>query len=714
MTKRLIQRRSVALAVAFGAGLAATMVAVALPSAATDPALSITEVGNHFVNQDGQTVRLLGVDTPSSEYACTKNDAYAYGNEIADPAKVGGDANAIADDRGTADAIAAWDADAVRVPLNEDCWLGLNGEPSYGTVSGYQQAITDYVAALNEDGIYAILDLHWTSGSPVDETVQQPPAGETFDADGQRPAPDLNSIPFWSSVARTFVDNHAVVFDLFNEPYSPVDSGDGSDVLTWACLENGGCTLPSSRDGVKPTASTPSYVNVGYQQLVNAVRGVQVSENGTTVSPTQPLMVGGLSYSNDLSQWLASEPSDPLNEIAASFHNYYGENNDTTTTWDQSIAPVAAQNPVVTGEFDQGYDCQGGPTIPAALVNFDTTWMNWADTHGVSYTAWGWWQLTPDPGTAACSDPAWANEGLQPGDINALIGDDGQPETPDGIAVHTHLLALDGVTPPPALDVATTLPAGRVDTAYKTTLTATGGTTKLTWAAVGALPAGLKLTAAGVLSGTPTVVGNNTFTVSVHDTSTPVKATTASLTVYVAPMMINAPNGGALPDTTIDVTLPATAFKAVGGKAAVTFAVTSGALPTGLKLATSGALSGKATVVGSYAFTITATDKSKPANVASAQVTITVEPMHQRAQSAPAATVKKAYTFAPAVVGGKSAYKWAVTGGSLPPGLKIAASTGKITGAPTTAGTYQLQLTVTDASKPANSASDTYTVVVNG
>ncbi len=27
---------------------------------------------------------------------------------------------------------------------------------------------------------------------------------------------------------------------------------------------------------------------------------------------TQPIMLGGLSYANDLSGWLANEPSDPL------------------------------------------------------------------------------------------------------------------------------------------------------------------------------------------------------------------------------------------------------------------------------------------------------------------------------------------------------------------------------------------------------------------
>ena len=52
------------------------------------------------------------------------------------------------------------------------------------------------------------------------------------------------------------------------------------------------------------------------------------------------------------------------------------------------------------------------------------------------------------------------------------------------------------------------LPSGVVGTAYNQTLTASGGTGPYTWSAVG-LPAGLTLSAAGVLSGTPTSVGLN-------------------------------------------------------------------------------------------------------------------------------------------------------------------------------------------------------------
>lgn len=88
--------------------------------AGTNPSVprSIAIDGNHFVNGTGQPIRLLGVDRPGTEYACEEGWGDSDGDDSAPAA--------------TADAaaIASWDANAVRVPLNEDCWLGIDGQPS--------------------------------------------------------------------------------------------------------------------------------------------------------------------------------------------------------------------------------------------------------------------------------------------------------------------------------------------------------------------------------------------------------------------------------------------------------------------------------------------------------------------------------------------------------------------------------------------------------
>ena len=63
------------------------------------------------------------------------------------------------------------------------------------------------------------------------------------------------------------------------------------------------------------------------------------------------------------------------------------------------------------------------------------------------------------------------------------------------------------------------LPAGKVGTAYNQALAATG-TTPITWSLdAGALPPGLALSPAGVISGTPTTAGSYTFTVKATNAS---------------------------------------------------------------------------------------------------------------------------------------------------------------------------------------------------
>jgi uncharacterized repeat protein (TIGR01451 family) len=65
----------------------------------------------------------------------------------------------------------------------------------------------------------------------------------------------------------------------------------------------------------------------------------------------------------------------------------------------------------------------------------------------------------------------------------------------------------------------TSLPGAGQNVAYTTTLEATGDVT-ITWAVtVGALPTGLTLSAAGILSGTPTTVESQTFTVTATNDS---------------------------------------------------------------------------------------------------------------------------------------------------------------------------------------------------
>ena len=131
--------------------------------------------------------------------------------------------------------------------------------------------------------------------------------------------------------------------------------------------------MPADNDQTPNANDADLYTAVGMQTVVSAIRATGAK---------QPILLGGLNYSNDLTGWLSHEPTDPLGQLAASFHTYQGLHCDNVACWDAEVAPVAAQVPVVGGEFDQNVD---------APSTFDVDYMNWADAHGTSYLAWGWW-----------------------------------------------------------------------------------------------------------------------------------------------------------------------------------------------------------------------------------------------------------------------------------------------------------------------------------
>ena len=397
--------------------------------------LSISISGNHFVNGAGQTIQLRGVNVSSTEYACAENFGVADDYLAAEPAA-----------SNTAAAIASWGANAVRIPLNEDCWLNTSlpaGDPYGG--APYQQAIENLVSDLNAHGLYAILDLHWTA--PGSQTALE-----------QQPMPDMDHSPaFWTSVATTFKSNPAVVFDLFNEPFDPTDQRSGNDqngapgdTVTWGCWETGrkpdivggGATDPCMTQAYDDNGNpTTRYQIAGMQTLLTDIRNAGAH---------QPIMVGGLDYADDLGDtsdangggqgWMQHAPDDPLNQEAASFHNYQGKTCDNQACWDSSVKAVAAHVPVVTGEFaEDNYLASGCSPSPGAST-FDDRYMTWADSAGVSYLAWVWLvDDPPQPGDDACD-----RHGL-------LSSYNGTPLAPNGTAVHDHLTALaggTGTTPP--------------------------------------------------------------------------------------------------------------------------------------------------------------------------------------------------------------------------------------------------------------------------
>ena len=316
--------------------------------------LAIHVSGTHLVDASNAPVVLRGADVSGTEFACAQNN----GNDPYGGAPLG--------TASTFEAMRAWNINVIRLPLNEDCWLGINGVEVGG--AAYRSAIETEVSAAHAAGLFVIVDLHWT-------------APGSHRALAQNPAPDADHSPaFWTSVAATFASDPGLIFDLFNEPYDYW----GTDTDPWNGWLNGDVQKQYVTGG-SPYTVTENWQTAGMQQLVTAVRATGAA---------QPILINGLDWGNDDSGWLTHAPSDPLGQIIAGAHIYPGESCDTAACWAGVFPAISARYPVLIGETG---DSSPGPAM------FLPAFLGYADTQGWSYLAWTWnpWQ---DPSYVLVAD----------------------------------------------------------------------------------------------------------------------------------------------------------------------------------------------------------------------------------------------------------------------------------------------------------------------
>jgi hypothetical protein len=185
------------------------------------------------------------------------------------------------------------------------------------------------------------------------------------------------------------------------------------------------------------------------------------------------------------------------------------------------------------------------------------------------------------------------------------------------------------ITVPAALAVTTTSSnlVGRVGTAYSVQLAGTGGISPYIWtvASGSTLPAGLSLSTAGVISGTPLAAGAGTtnvaFVMKDSGTATPLSVTqTLGVTITAAPAIAFS---GTMPPTATYNAVYTGSAAASGGVGTLTYSLASGALPTGLSLnAANGAVTGTPTAVGTFNFTINAADAFGDSNTQSYSIVV--------------------------------------------------------------------------------------------
>ncbi|HEY5241305.1 MAG TPA: hypothetical protein VIJ22_07565, partial [Polyangiaceae bacterium] len=132
--------------------------------------------GNQFFT-DNRAIRLVGVSHSGTESACTEGRGEIFQGPSGDTLVL---------------PMLGWKVNTVRVPLNESCWLGIDGLAPMSSGLAYQEAIARFVRMLRSHDLFVVLDLHWNAPGRGVARSQLPMA----DAD--------HSAAFWTSVAETF------------------------------------------------------------------------------------------------------------------------------------------------------------------------------------------------------------------------------------------------------------------------------------------------------------------------------------------------------------------------------------------------------------------------------------------------------------------------------------------------------------------------------
>ena len=259
-------------------------------------------------------------------------------------------------------------------------------------------------------------------------------------------------------------------------------------------------------------------------------------------------------------------------------------------------------------------------------------------------------------------------------------------------------------------------PNGVVGVAYATTCTTSGGTPPYNFSiSSGSLPAGLGLnTASCTINGTPS--GNSgpfNFTIKVTDSGNPAQSANLASTITIYSGL--AITSGSVPNGATGQPYSFT-LAAQNGTPPYTWAVTTGALPTGLSLNANGTISGTPTAVGTFSFSVKVTDSGNPQQSATqnfSNVSVVSGLTITSNSTLGAATQSTAYTATLTAANGTGTLTWALgNGSSLPAGLSLSSS-GLISGTPTTPGTTTFTVKVTDSGTPQQTVSQTFTLTVN-
>ncbi|MGK5013095.1 putative Ig domain-containing protein [Janthinobacterium sp. MDB2-8] len=278
----------------------------------------------------------------------------------------------------------------------------------------------------------------------------------------------------------------------------------------------------------------------------------------------------------------------------------------------------------------------------------------------------------------------------------------------DIVFVVTILPPTSPITVTPA-----SLPAPVIGVSYNQTISSSGGVAPYTYTLSSVLPAGMSLSSAGLISGTPTATGVFVFGAQITDSTTPTALTTTknySFTVAAPVLAITpaSPAAGAVSQAYSQQ------FSTSGGTSAYTYVVESGSLPTGLNLSASGLLSGTPTGTGTFNFVLKSTDSTGGggpyAKTISISLTINALPVPTVSSISPTTgptTGGTSVIITGTNLTGATAVRFGATNAT---GFTVNSSTQITATAPAGTGTVDVRVT-TSGGTSATSAADQFTYV---
>ena len=382
----------------------------------------------------------------------------------------------------------------------------------------------------------------------------------------------------------------------------------------------------------------------------------------------------------------------------------------------QLLIEDADGNPIVTGAIDFGNVVVGQTEdIGIKICNNGNMQLT---IESISIPDAPYSFLTPRPQTispATCFDMTVRFAPTAAGSYAGTAGNRFKTEI-NSTGGHTVLYFSGNGTGIEPLSITTTsLEDGSLSSPYSAALSAYGGVFPYAWSVSGqtvntlGCPAnayplvnpniGLCLDRdTGVISGTPTVAGTYTFAVQVTDNNSPTPNTaTRMFTLEVSVVSITT---ASLKQWTQGIdygNAPAETMQASGGVPPYSWSISTGSLPTGMSInAGTGLISGIPGASGIFSFTVMVTDSA--AQTATKDLSITINPTpFVLTSSLSFGVVGIAYSQTVFMTGGTSPITWAISSGSLFPGITFNSGTGVISGTPTALGTFSFTVRVTDS-----------------